>query len=296
MKLPVLYLVDSIVKNIGGAYTSLFTQNIVSSFCSCFEKVLMFARAKKNGTFTQPQRLGIRIHTLAYFCDSRLNLLSWIEINGVHIPPILQHAFTSLCIICPIVILKFFMKAPASRRGQNSIAVSTSIRTRNICCFFNVVLFLNIQLNLSTKVKVYLLFVCDCTFLHDTISTLGAQVFRKKVFLETTFPAVFEIQSGREKLSSFCLVGKNWNKKAPTKIQKKKERKTHTCTHTHLKNERKKKSKLKRETNVTSTSFRWKNRREPPCSNYAKRGPTYFRLKSFTPWTYESSRSIRHGP
>ncbi|XP_059351204.1 uncharacterized protein LOC130696000 isoform X2 [Daphnia carinata] len=45
MKLPVLYLVDSIVKNIGGAYTSLFTQNIVSSFCSVFEKVEESTRA-----------------------------------------------------------------------------------------------------------------------------------------------------------------------------------------------------------------------------------------------------------
>ncbi|XP_032785057.2 uncharacterized protein LOC116922762 isoform X4 [Daphnia magna] len=45
MKLPVLYLVDSIVKNFGGAYTSLFTQNIVSSFCSVFEKVEESTRA-----------------------------------------------------------------------------------------------------------------------------------------------------------------------------------------------------------------------------------------------------------
>jgi pre-mRNA cleavage complex 2 protein Pcf11 len=43
MKLPVLYLVDSIVKNYGRAYTQLFTQNIVSSFCSVFEKVLFIA-------------------------------------------------------------------------------------------------------------------------------------------------------------------------------------------------------------------------------------------------------------
>jgi len=39
MKLPVLYLVDSIVKNIGAAYTTFFTQNIVATFCSVFEKV-----------------------------------------------------------------------------------------------------------------------------------------------------------------------------------------------------------------------------------------------------------------
>ena len=46
MKLPVLYLVDSIVKNIGAAYTTLFTQNIVSTFCSVFEKV--FERKERN--------------------------------------------------------------------------------------------------------------------------------------------------------------------------------------------------------------------------------------------------------
>jgi hypothetical protein len=40
IKLPVLYLIDSIVKNVGDVYTSLFTQNIVSTFCGVFEKVL----------------------------------------------------------------------------------------------------------------------------------------------------------------------------------------------------------------------------------------------------------------
>jgi len=50
MKLPVLYLVDSIVKNIGDHYTSLFTQNIVASFCSVFEKV--FQKEKQTFFFT----------------------------------------------------------------------------------------------------------------------------------------------------------------------------------------------------------------------------------------------------
>ncbi|OXA40463.1 Polyadenylation and cleavage factor 11 [Folsomia candida] len=39
LKLPVLYLIDSIVKNVGQEYPSLFTQNIVSTFCGVFEKV-----------------------------------------------------------------------------------------------------------------------------------------------------------------------------------------------------------------------------------------------------------------
>ncbi|XP_016845564.2 uncharacterized protein LOC100121739 isoform X3 [Nasonia vitripennis] len=39
IKLPVLYLIDSIVKNVNRAYLGLFTKNIVNTFCSVFEKV-----------------------------------------------------------------------------------------------------------------------------------------------------------------------------------------------------------------------------------------------------------------
>ncbi|GLV35194.1 Pcf11 cleavage and polyadenylation factor subunit [Carabus blaptoides fortunei] len=45
-KLPVLYLIDSIVKNVGRTYTTLFTQNIVHTFCSVFEKVDEKVRAQ----------------------------------------------------------------------------------------------------------------------------------------------------------------------------------------------------------------------------------------------------------
>ncbi|XP_059398094.1 pre-mRNA cleavage complex 2 protein Pcf11-like isoform X1 [Carassius carassius] len=38
-KLPVLYLVDSIVKNVGGAYLEVFAKNLVNSFICVFEKV-----------------------------------------------------------------------------------------------------------------------------------------------------------------------------------------------------------------------------------------------------------------
>lgn len=38
-KLPVLYLIDSIVKNVSRAYLSLFTKNIVNTFSTVFEKV-----------------------------------------------------------------------------------------------------------------------------------------------------------------------------------------------------------------------------------------------------------------
>ncbi|XP_054263515.1 uncharacterized protein LOC128986927 isoform X2 [Macrosteles quadrilineatus] len=39
IKLPVLYLIDSIMKNVGKAYINLFTQNIVQCFTATFEKV-----------------------------------------------------------------------------------------------------------------------------------------------------------------------------------------------------------------------------------------------------------------
>ena len=38
LEVPVLYLIDSIVKNVGGIYIKLFTQNIVSNFCQIFER------------------------------------------------------------------------------------------------------------------------------------------------------------------------------------------------------------------------------------------------------------------
>lgn len=38
-KLPVLYLVDSIVKNVGGEYLAVFAKNLIPSFICVFEKV-----------------------------------------------------------------------------------------------------------------------------------------------------------------------------------------------------------------------------------------------------------------
>ncbi|GAB6025905.1 hypothetical protein CHUAL_011877 [Chamberlinius hualienensis] len=45
-KLPTLYLIDSIVKNVSQVYRGLFTQNLVSNFCAVFEKVDEKVRAQ----------------------------------------------------------------------------------------------------------------------------------------------------------------------------------------------------------------------------------------------------------
>uniref|UniRef100_A0A1Q3FY43 Pre-mRNA cleavage complex 2 protein Pcf11 n=1 Tax=Culex tarsalis TaxID=7177 RepID=A0A1Q3FY43_CULTA len=46
VKLPILYLIDSIVKNVGKQYQSLFSQVIVSTFCGVFETVNERVREK----------------------------------------------------------------------------------------------------------------------------------------------------------------------------------------------------------------------------------------------------------
>ncbi|KAJ8944029.1 hypothetical protein NQ318_021745 [Aromia moschata] len=46
VKLPILYLIDCIVKNVGGTYTTLFSQNIVSTFCGVFKAVDEKTRAE----------------------------------------------------------------------------------------------------------------------------------------------------------------------------------------------------------------------------------------------------------
>ena len=48
IKLPVLYLIDSIVKNVNRDYLSLFSKNIVNTFCDVFEKVKL--SLKKTGS------------------------------------------------------------------------------------------------------------------------------------------------------------------------------------------------------------------------------------------------------
>lgn len=42
IKLPVLYLIDSVIKNIGPPYIPLFVQNIEKLFASTFIKVIIY--------------------------------------------------------------------------------------------------------------------------------------------------------------------------------------------------------------------------------------------------------------
>jgi len=51
-KLPVLYLVDSIVKNVGGEYLAVFAKNLVASFICVFEKVKTYPTLTLNPALT----------------------------------------------------------------------------------------------------------------------------------------------------------------------------------------------------------------------------------------------------
>lgn len=73
IKLPVMYLIDSIVKNVGRQYLNLFTQSIVSNFCTVFEKVdektrmqLFKLRQTWNGIFPNKK---------LYAIDARVNAI-----------------------------------------------------------------------------------------------------------------------------------------------------------------------------------------------------------------------------
>ncbi|KFB43760.1 AGAP001271-PA-like protein [Anopheles sinensis] len=73
VKLPILYLVDSIVKNVGKQYQSLFSQVIVNMFCGVFETVNEKIREKMyslrqtwNEVFPQSKlfALDIKVHSM----------------------------------------------------------------------------------------------------------------------------------------------------------------------------------------------------------------------------------------
>lgn len=101
IKLPILYLIDSIVKNVGKTYIPLFTQNIVSTFCAVFEKVdekVRFQMFKLRQTWNEvfPQKklfaLDVRVHAI----DPAWPITATQSVN-IHVnPKFLQaHASTS---------------------------------------------------------------------------------------------------------------------------------------------------------------------------------------------------------
>lgn len=56
IKLPSLYLIDSIVKNIGNPYVQLFTENIVRNF------VLVFQEVRSSSAYTPLLKLNLVLH------------------------------------------------------------------------------------------------------------------------------------------------------------------------------------------------------------------------------------------
>lgn len=70
-KLPVLYLMDSIMKNLQkSSYGSLFARNIVQTFTSVFEQVRMLFCCFKNIVFLNKyiHVINIRYHTFVINC------------------------------------------------------------------------------------------------------------------------------------------------------------------------------------------------------------------------------------
>ncbi|XP_022086204.1 uncharacterized protein LOC110976864 isoform X1 [Acanthaster planci] len=65
-KLPVLYLMDSIIKNVKGAYLEAFTPNVVQTFCGVFEKV---------DEKTRQSLFKLRMTWASYFTHTKLYAL-----------------------------------------------------------------------------------------------------------------------------------------------------------------------------------------------------------------------------
>jgi hypothetical protein len=74
VKLPILYLVDCIAKNIGQTYTTLFSQNIVKTFCSVFKVVSYLRRPVSTGVEIiifgaeeVPKNVSFMFHFVVFF-------------------------------------------------------------------------------------------------------------------------------------------------------------------------------------------------------------------------------------
>ncbi|CAG9808277.1 unnamed protein product [Chironomus riparius] len=92
VKLPILYLIDSIVKNVGDKYKQLFAQNIVNIFCGVFEKVNEKVREKMfnlrqtwNDVFPQTKlyALDVKVNVM----DSNWPITAKVVPKSVHVNP-----------------------------------------------------------------------------------------------------------------------------------------------------------------------------------------------------------------
>ncbi|CRK91666.1 CLUMA_CG005316, isoform A [Clunio marinus] len=92
VKLPILYLIDSIVKNVGDKYKQLFAQNIVNMFCGVFEKVNEKVREKMfnlrmtwNEVFPQTKlyALDVKVNVL----DNNWPITAKVVPKSVHVNP-----------------------------------------------------------------------------------------------------------------------------------------------------------------------------------------------------------------
>ncbi|XP_067842368.1 pre-mRNA cleavage complex 2 protein Pcf11 [Heptranchias perlo] len=114
-KLPIMYLMDSIVKNVGGSYISLFAQNLMSTFASVFEKVDESTRKslfKLRSTWDEMFQL-----TKLYALDVKVNKLdpAWpikplppnVNSSSIHVNPkflnrSLEEPATSSSTVAPV--------------------------------------------------------------------------------------------------------------------------------------------------------------------------------------------------
>ncbi|XP_067890022.1 pre-mRNA cleavage complex 2 protein Pcf11 [Heterodontus francisci] len=114
-KLPVMYLMDSIVKNVGGSYISLFAQNLSPIFSSVFEKVDESTRKslfKLRSTWDEMFQL-----TKLYALDVKINKLdpAWpikplppnVNSSSIHVNPkflnrSLEEPATSSSTVAPV--------------------------------------------------------------------------------------------------------------------------------------------------------------------------------------------------
>lgn len=92
-KLPVIYLLDSIIKNVGGVYLQLFSKNIINTFCNAFEKLdtnnrISMVHLLKTwiGVFPQEQVSAIQ-EKISTLVPSNPHAAQQSQPNSIHVNP-----------------------------------------------------------------------------------------------------------------------------------------------------------------------------------------------------------------